>query len=100
MQLSHPDLFRSAIEASPTGMIMVDANGRIVLVNREIERLFGYTREELLQRSIEDLVPERFRTGHPDVRRRFFDAPQRRSMGAGRDLFGLRRDGQEIPVEI
>ncbi len=92
--------FRAAVESSPNGMVMVDERGRIILVNREVERMFGYERSELLGRSIEILVPERFRDGHPAFRRGFYADPRSRAMGAGRDLFGLRKDGSEIPVEI
>jgi len=92
--------FRAAVESSPNGMVMVDREGRIILVNREIERMFGYAREELLGQRIELLVPERFRQRHPSDRTSFFGAPSSRAMGAGRDLFGLRKDGSEIPVEI
>jgi hypothetical protein len=79
---------------------MVDAEGRIVLVNREIERLFGYAREELLGRQVDTLVPARFRSHHPGFRTGFARDPKVRSMGAGRDLYGLRKDGTEVPVEI
>lgn len=79
---------------------MADAAGRIVLVNREIERLFGYAREELLGQPIERLVPTRFRASHPGYRAEFRMDPRVRAMGAGRDLFGLRKDGVEVPVEI
>jgi PAS domain S-box-containing protein len=92
--------FRAAVESSPAGMVMIDRQGRIVLVNREIERLFGYSREELVGRPIETLVPERVRTRHPSHRDEFFANPQTRGMGAGRDLFGVRKDGRELPVEI
>jgi PAS domain S-box-containing protein len=81
-------------------MIMVDQTGKIVLVNREVERLFGYGREELLGQTIEVLVPERFRPLHPAYRSEFFREPHRRAMGAGRNLFGRRKDGTELPVEI
>jgi len=91
---------RAAVESSPSGLLMTDARGKIVLVNREIERLFGYAREELLGQSIETLVPERFRTGHTGFRGGFMADPKVRAMGAGRDLFGLRKDGAEVPVEI
>ncbi len=92
--------FRAAVESSPAGMVMVDSDGEIVLVNREVERMFGWDREELMGESIELLVPERFRGEHPGFRDHFFEAPDTRPMGAGRDLFGLHRDGTEIPVEI
>ncbi len=92
--------FRAAVESSPNGMLMIDREGKIVLVNREIERLFGYPREELLGRPIEVLVPARLRERHPGYREAFFGSPQTRAMGAGRDLFGVRKDGREVPVEI
>jgi len=92
--------FRAAVESSPNGMAMIDAQGRIVLVNRAVERMFGYRREELLGTSIDLLVPERFRARHPTDRGGFFSAPREWAMGAGRDLFGLHKDGTEIPVEI
>ena len=91
---------RAAVESSPSGLLMIDKGGTIVLVNREIERLFGYSREELLGTSIEMLVPERFRPRHPGFRRDFFQDPQTRAMGVGRELFGLRQDGTEVPIEI
>ena len=93
-------LFRLAVEASPSGVVMVDRRGTIVLVNREIERLFGYTRGELVGRSIEVLVPSRFRATHPGAGQEFFSHPQARPLGTGRDLFGVHKDGTEIPVEI
>ena len=93
-------LFRVAFESSPSGMVMVDRGGLIILANREIERLFGYTRDELLGQSIEMLVPQTTRGAHPDYRANFFAHPQSRAMGTGRDLFGRRNDGTEVPVEI
>ncbi|HEX4628866.1 MAG TPA: PAS domain S-box protein, partial [Gemmatimonadales bacterium] len=92
--------FRAAVESSPNGMVMIDREGKIVLVNREIERLFGYARDELLGRPIETLVPEQLRSRHPALRTGFFDDPHSRAMGAGRELFGRRKDGREVPVEI
>lgn len=92
--------FRTAVESAPLAMVIVDARGVITLVNRETEKLFGWTREELLGRPIELLVPERFRAGHPERRREYAGAPEARRMGAGRDLYALRRDGSEFPVEI
>ncbi|MFI5280744.1 MAG: PAS domain S-box protein [Gemmatimonadales bacterium] len=91
---------RAAVESSPSGLLMTDGRGAIVLVNREIERLFGYSREELLGKSVDTLVPERYRGGHGGFRAGFLTDPRVRSMGAGRDLFGLRKDGAEVPVEI
>jgi PAS domain S-box-containing protein len=92
--------FRLAIEAAPTGMLLMNLTGSIVLVNAQIENLFGYPRAELLGKQIEMLVPERFRAQHPDFREEFFSAPRARAMGAGRDLYGLRKDGTEVPIEI
>jgi PAS domain S-box-containing protein len=91
---------RLVIEASPTGMLMVDANGTIVLVNAQVEQLFGYDREELMGQTIEMLVPERYRHQHARFRMAFFDELLTRAMGAGRDLFGLRKDGSEVPIEV
>jgi PAS domain S-box-containing protein len=92
--------FRLAIEAAPTGMIVTDQTGRIVLVNTHIENLFGYARAELTGQAVELLVPERFRGAHPSFRAGFFSAAHARMMGAGRDLYGLRKDGREVPIEI
>jgi PAS domain S-box-containing protein len=94
------DQFRLALEAAPTGMMMVDSEGRIVLVNAQVEKLFGYAREELIGEPIEKLVPERFRAHHPGFRNNFYHQPEARPMGGGRDLFGLRKDGSEMPIEI
>ena len=91
---------RAAIESAPSGLLMADAEGRIVLVNKEIERLFGYAREELLGQPIERLIPARFRDSHPGSRAAFRADPRIRAMGAGRDLFGLRKDGTDVPIEI
>lgn len=79
---------------------MVDEAGTIVLVNALVEQQFGYTREELLGQSVEMLVPQRFRSGHPGHRARFHREPLQRQMGRGRDLFGVRKDGTEFPIEI
>jgi PAS domain S-box-containing protein len=95
-----PDPFRLAVDLSPIGLVVTDADGRMVLVNRAIERLFGYTRDELIGRPVELLVPERFRSVHPRHRARYAAHPGERAMGAGRDLFARRKDGSEFPVEI
>jgi PAS domain S-box-containing protein len=92
--------FRMAIESAPTGMLMTDVDGTIVMVNARIETLFGYERAELIGRNLEMLVPRRFRPSHPGFLRDYFAAPQSRPMGAGRDLFGLRKNGSEVPIEI
>jgi PAS domain S-box-containing protein len=92
--------FRLAVEASPSGIIMTDAGGTIILVNAETERMFGYLREELIGQSIDMFVPIKLRDGHIQERKGFVARPERRRMGAGRDLFGLRKDRSEFPVEI
>ncbi|WP_020681838.1 PAS domain S-box protein [Marinobacterium rhizophilum] len=92
--------FRATVESAPTAMVMIDQTGTILLVNAEMERLFGYHREELLQHKIEVLLPERFKAAHPGMRASFFTTPESRRMGAGRDLFAARKDGTEFPVEI
>jgi two-component system, NtrC family, response regulator AtoC len=93
-------LVRLAFDLSPSGLLAVDADGFIVAANREAERLFGWPREELTGRSIEDLVPERFRGKHAGYRLAFLRDPHARPMGVGRELFALRRNGTEFPVEI
>jgi PAS domain S-box-containing protein len=92
--------FRLALEAAPTGMLMLNQAGSIVLVNAQIEAVFGYDRDELLGKPLEMLVPERFRAHHPGLRQGFFGDPKTRVMGAGRELYGLRKDGTEVPIEI
>jgi PAS domain S-box-containing protein len=81
-------------------MVIVDATGSIVLVNSQTERLFGYPRAELLGESVDLLVPHRFRAQHPGHRRHYFEEPRVRGMGTGLDLYGLRKGGDEFPVEI
>ena len=92
--------FRRVVEAAPNAMIMVNQEGQITLANQQAEKTFGYPREELLGRPIEMLVPERVRSDHRGFRHDYFCDPQARPMGAGRELFGRRKDGSEVPVEI
>jgi PAS domain S-box-containing protein len=92
--------FRLVVEAAPNAMLMADRDRRITLVNRNAEALFGYSRAELLGQPLELLIPQRFRERHPDLVANYFAAPQARAMGAGRELYGLRKDGSEVPIEI
>ena len=92
--------FRDLLEFAPDAMVMVNRDGAMVLVNHRAVQLFGWTREELLGQPIEKLLPPRLRGHHPDHRDGFFAQPGARSMGAGLELFGLRKDGSEFPVEI
>ncbi|MGD0023907.1 MAG: PAS domain S-box protein [Xanthobacteraceae bacterium] len=94
------DHFRLAVEAAPSGMVLADSDGRIVLVNGPAEKLFGYRRDELVGRKVEMLVPERFRGTHLRFRSGYAAQPSARPLGTGRDLFALRKDGTEVPVEI
>ena len=90
---------RDLIDGAPLAMLLLDGN-RIVFVNGPAERLFGYTRAEFDRLTIETLIPTRFRAGHAALRESFRQAPASRPMGAGRDLYALRKDGSEVPVEI
>jgi PAS domain S-box-containing protein len=95
------DPFPALLEAAPDAMVIVDHDGRIRLVNAQTEAMFGYRRQELAGRDIEALLPDRFRQRHPGNRRRHTASARVRPMiGAGLDLYGLRRDGTEFPVEI
>lgn len=88
------------VEAMPNALVRVNPAGLITLVNTRMEMLFGYTREELMGRAIEDLIPDRYRQAHAGQRAGFFSVPTSRPVGAGRDLYGLHKDGREIPIEV
>jgi PAS domain S-box-containing protein len=92
--------FRGFLESAPDAMVIADSAGRIVLVNAETEKLFRYHREELIGQAVEILVPHRLRDDHPAHRADYASHPRARAMGAGLELYGLRRDGTEFPVEI
>lgn len=93
-------VFRALIDAAPDGIVIVNQEGRIILINLQTERLFGYARAELLNQPMEILIPERLRGKHRFHRAAFMAGPVLRPMGAGLELYGLRKDGKEFPVEI
>ncbi|MGZ8174746.1 MULTISPECIES: PAS domain S-box protein [Methylobacter] len=92
--------FRQAVESAPNAIVMVNKSGTIVMVNAQTEAFFGYSRAELIGQPVEILVPKRFRNAHVGVRQAYLATPVSRPMGAGQDLYGLRKDGTEFPVEI
>ena len=92
--------FQRVVEASPSAMVMINSAGRIEMVNLQAERVFGYARLEMVGQPVEMLLPQRFRGHHPGLRHAYFAEPQSRPMGIGRDLFGMRKDGREFPIEI
>jgi PAS domain S-box-containing protein len=92
--------FQELLESAPDAMVIVDESGEIVLVNAQVEAVFGYRREDLIGKQIDVLVPERLRDLHAAHRHDYFAEPHTRSMGEGLDLYGLRNDGTEFPVEI
>ncbi|MGZ8433965.1 MAG: PAS domain S-box protein [Candidatus Binatia bacterium] len=94
------ELFHLVVESVPNGLMMIDHNGLVVLANPQMERMFGYSSQELLGQPVETLIVGGYRDQHLGHREEFFTDPKVRSMGAGRDLFGLRKDGSEFPVEI
>ena len=93
-------MFQKIVEAAPCGIIMIDAQGRIVLANPQAELMFGYSLAELIGNSLEILLPDRLRAAHSVHRQAFIAAPAIRQMGVGRDLTARRKDGTEFPVEI
>jgi PAS domain S-box-containing protein len=88
------------LESAPDAMVIVDREGRIVLINSQTEKLFDYKRADLVGQSVDVLVPDRFRAAHPSHRSHYFGEPKVRSMGSSLELYGRRRDGSEFPVEI
>lgn len=94
------DLLAAVIESAPTAMVMTDAQGIMMLVNKEAEQLFGYPRVEMIGEAVDMLVPKRFRSHHHRLRSGYLVNAQARRMGMGRELFAARKDGVEVPVEI
>lgn len=92
--------FKGLLQSAPDAMVIVNGEGRVVLINSQTEKLFGYSIEELLNQKVEMILPERYREKHIAHRRHFFDEPRVRPMGAGLELFALRKDGTEFPVEV
>jgi PAS domain S-box-containing protein len=94
------DQFRALLEAAPDATVIADQHGKIILVNAQTEKIFGYKRDELLSQPVEMLIPERYRALHVHHRQDHSGTPRIRPMGAGRELYGLRKDGSEFPVEL
>ncbi len=93
-------MFHDLLESAPDAMVIVASDGRITLANAQADRLFGYRREDLIGREVEMLIPPRFRGGHERYRSSFFTDPRPRQMGVGLELWGLRRDGTEFPIDV
>lgn len=91
---------RLIVEAAPNAMLMVNVDGQITLVNEQAEKMFGYPRDQMIAQPVEMLIPQRVRGAHPSLRAGYIDAPSTRAMGVGRELFGLTKDGFEVPIEI
>lgn len=99
--MKHSELtFQLMVESVPNAIVLLNRDGKIVYINKEAEKLFGYDRTELIGQFVEELLPVRYRKNHPAFRDSFFNSPKVRPMGAGRDLFGLKKSGVEFPIEI
>jgi PAS domain S-box-containing protein len=99
-EISFDEIVRLAVEACPSGMIMTDAGGQVLLVNAEAERLFGYRRDELIGKSVDILLPDSMKAAHSRYRAGYVEHPERWRPGVGRDLYGVRKDGTQIEVEV
>ncbi|HSC69154.1 MAG TPA: PAS domain-containing sensor histidine kinase [Cellvibrio sp.] len=99
-EYSYPNYIKELLDAVPAGIIVTHQDGRISYLNAEAEQLFGYQRDELINQSIDLLLPDRFNSNHAQLRQGYIDAPSTRYMGAGRDLYGKRKDSSEFPLEI
>lgn len=94
------DLLEAIVETAPVAMVLADQNGIVRWVNREVETLFGYSRDELVGHVVDVMVPSAARPGHGSLRDSFFSSPSARPMGVGRELFGQRKDGTQVAIEI
>src|SRR5690242_13006705 len=92
-------LFKRVFESCPDGIAISDSSGQILEINPQLQRLFGYASSELQGQPIETLVPERFRSKHPEYRKDYARSPRARPMGAGLELYGRRKDGSEFPID-
>ena len=92
--------FKQVLESAPDGIVVIDNNRKMQMVNVQTEKLFGYTREEMIGKAVEMLMPDRFREAHPDHERKFIAEQKTRLMGVGKELFGKRKDGSEFVIEI
>jgi PAS domain S-box-containing protein len=97
---THPSYIKELLDAVPAGIIVTHQDGRISYLNAEAEQLFGYARDELINHSIDLLLPDRFNRHHAQLRQSYIDQPSTRYMGAGRDLYGKRKNNSEFPLEI
>jgi PAS domain S-box-containing protein len=99
-RMSGADEYRQLLDAAPDAMIVVSAEGQITFANAQTGQLFGYENDELLGQTLEVLIPERYRAAHGGHLARFFVSPTRRPMGSGLELFGRRKDGSDLPIEV
>lgn len=93
-------LLEGLLNSVPAGIVIVNKEGSIVFLNAEAERMFGYESDEVVSQLVEILLPERFRTIHPVLRKHFVEKPSRREMGFERNLWACRKDGTEFPIEV
>jgi two-component system CheB/CheR fusion protein len=92
--------FRSLVESAPDALVIVNTKGKIEVANGQAEKLFGYSKNELIHMSVEDLMPQRFANKHVNKRQQYFTQPKMREMGSGLELFGLHKNGSEIAIEV
>jgi len=98
--LKSEEKLKQVLESAPDGIVVIDNNRKMQIVNVQAEKLFGYTREEMIGKEVEMLIPDRFRSEHPANERKFIADQKTRLMGIGKELFGKRKDGSEFSIEI